>query len=49
MVKCQLRRIIFLNSIDALVRVGGGIQSLDETAKMKNRNKRVYEFELEKL
>ena len=40
---------VFLNSIDALVRIGGGIQSLDEATRMKNRNKPVYEFELEKL
>ena len=39
----------FLESIDILVRVGGGPQSLLEAQRMKERLKPVYEFELEKL
>lgn len=39
----------FLDSIDALVRVGGGKQSLREIAEMKKRGKFVLEYELEKL
>jgi hypothetical protein len=37
----------FLDSIDALVRVGGGKQSLEETKKAKKRNLKVLEFDLE--
>jgi hypothetical protein len=36
----------FLKSIDILVRVGGGNQSLDETKRTKILGKRTYEFEL---
>ncbi len=36
----------FLDSIDVLVRVGGGNQSMRETAEMKSRGKHVIEYEL---
>lgn len=36
----------FLNSLDVLVRVGGGNQSTRETAEIKNRGKQVIEFDL---
>ncbi len=36
----------FLNSIDVLVRVGGGKQSLNETAEARKRGMDVYEFEV---
>ena len=37
---------VFLNSIDILVRVGGGNQSITETAEMKRRGKPVFEYDL---
>lgn len=37
---------IFLDSIDVLLRIGGGKQSQRETAEMKARGKRVLEYEL---
>lgn len=37
----------FLDSIDVLVRIGGGTQSMKETNEMKLMEKPVYEFELE--
>ncbi len=39
----------FLNSIEVLVRVGEGNQSLRETAEMKAKGKQVIEYELEKI
>ncbi|MBN2052704.1 hypothetical protein JW756_04325 [Candidatus Woesearchaeota archaeon] len=39
----------FINSIDALIRVGGGPQSLRESDAVKKMGKPVYEYELEKL
>jgi len=38
--------IYFINSIDALVRIGGGPQSHRETAMMTKMGKQVYEYEL---
>ena len=38
---------LFLNSIDLLVRIGGGKQSITETIKMKKMGKPVYEHNLE--
>lgn len=37
----------FLNSIDALIRIGGGIQSHLETQEAKKKNIQVLEYELE--
>lgn len=39
----------FVNSIDALVRIGGGKQSLKETAQIRERGKKVYEYDLPAL
>lgn len=36
----------FLGGIDCLIRIGGGIQSLNETKKVKEMGLPVYEFEL---
>ena len=36
----------FLDNIDVLVRIGGGEQSLDETAKAKKKKLPVYEYDL---
>ena len=39
----------FIDSIDVLVRVGGGAQSLSEAAEMRARGKRVIEYDLPRL
>lgn len=36
----------FLDSIDVLVRVGGGNQSMNETAEMRTRSKPIIEYDL---
>ena len=39
----------FLNSIDVLLRVGGGKQSLDETERAKGKGLDVFEFDLPEI
>ena len=39
----------FLNSIDALVRIGIGEQSLDEAAQIMEKGKKTYEYDLPRL
>ncbi len=38
----------FINSIDALIRIGGGPQSLKETELARKKGKKVYEYDLPK-
>ena len=39
----------FLDYIDALVRIGGGEQSIDETKKAKDKGLPVYEYDLPEI
>jgi hypothetical protein len=39
----------FIKTIDALIRIGGGKQSLDETEKAKEKGISVYEYDLPEI